>query len=53
MIQSARVAQRADIEAFAGGLRAWLVGDDTIEGDAAGMTLAEILLMHRQSLVKS
>lgn len=34
-------------DALADGLRAWLSGEESIEAEASGLVLAEVLLLHR------
>jgi hypothetical protein len=50
MMLSCRAEQRRDVEAFADGLRGWLRGDDALGAEAAGLNLAEILILWGKSM---
>lgn len=47
MIQVCREAQAAHEGEFAQGLAGWLRGDEDNDAEAAGLILAETILMHR------
>lgn len=47
MITEARAAQLRSPGDFADGLRDWMRGDETCEAEAAGLNLAEVVLLHR------
>jgi hypothetical protein len=45
-----RSAQRKSPELFADGIRAWIAGTETEDAEAAGLNVAEILILHAKSL---
>ncbi len=52
MIRAQIAQQEESPDDFADGLRAWLVGEESVEAEAAGMLVAETVLLHRKSLIK-
>ncbi len=52
MIRAQIVKQEECPDDFADGLRAWLGREESVEAEAAGMLLAETVLLHRKSLIK-